>query len=376
MADVKNVMGVSADDIKSIMGVAVDDIKSVVGLDWPASGPAWAGSRAFYMGGWYYSSVGTLTNSNHIQYKTMTTDGNMDDFGDLTKAVHNFKGSGSNKVRVLRGGGDANTEAQNDYQVTIDYFTAASETDASDAGDLDTGGNRGGPNGASNGTLCLFMGGDSYPGSGSGTYSRDQIDYQNIGTTGGASGGGTLTAASYGHESSNGDTKSLILSINTNAQGIADSAIDQHDFSTDGNATDYGSLVKRKGVGYGTGIMCSTTRVVFGGGYDSSYAKHDEVHYVPVASSSDSTDAMDLVRAASQLCGTSDGTRGEIYGGNSEDGGAGSANFNRNTIQKFTLASLSGTASDIGDLANEDNSSATDYSEAGGVGWGGAQTAL
>jgi len=27
-------------------------------------------------------------------------------------------------------------------------------------------------------------------------------------------------------------------------------------------------------------------------------------------------------------------------------------------------------------LANEDNSSATDYSEAGGVGWGGAQTAL
>jgi len=375
MPDLEKIMSVASADIEKIMGVERADIEKVMGVTMPSLSD-WKGSRAFYMGGWYYNSVGTLTNSNHIQYKTMTTDGNMADFGDLTKAVHNFKGSGSNGTRVLRGGGDANTEANNADQVTVDYFTAASTIDASDAGDLETGGNRGGPNGASNGTLCMFMGGETYPGEGSPNYSRDLIEYQNIGTTGGSSGGGNLTAASYSHESSNGDTKSLILNISTNANGQDDSAIDEHNFSTSANATDYGSLVKRKGVGYGTGIMCSTTRVVFGGGLDDSWAKHNEVHYVPVASSSDSTDAMDLVRSASQLCGTSDGTRGEIYGGNSEDGGAGSANFNRNTIQKFTLASLSGTASDIGDLANEDNSSATDYSEAGGVGWGGAQTAL
>ena len=45
-------------------------------------------------------------------------------------------------------------------------------------------------------------------------------------------------------------------------------------------------------------------------------------------------------------------------------------------IQKVTIASLSGTATELGHLANEDNASAHTYGEAGSISQGGAQTAI
>ena len=48
MADLKNVMGISADDIKSIMGVSKDDIKSVMGFEIPSTN--WYGDRGIGCG--------------------------------------------------------------------------------------------------------------------------------------------------------------------------------------------------------------------------------------------------------------------------------------------------------------------------------------
>lgn len=383
MADLENIMSVASADIHSILGVARADISTVMGVTMPSLSD-WKGATTFYIGGRFINSSGSYSNNetDQITYKNMTTDGNTGNFADLTSATYNPLSSGSNGTRILVMGGNRNTkdpaENNNVDQVTTEYFVAASAgTNALDAGDLPDGGNRGGGSGSSNGTLCFAYGGERYPGEGSPGFSRDQIDYQNISTTGGATdGGGNLTAASYGHEKSNHDTKALILNIDTNAYGSANANIDQHNFSTSANATDWGYNCT-KGVGYGTGVMCSTTRVVFGGGQVEDYTPHNEVHYVTVDSASDSTDAANLFddRVGSGLVGTSDGTRGEIYGGDSADSGnGGSGAFIRETIQKFTLASL-GDGADIGNLVNEDRDGAHTYGEAGGLISGCAQTA-
>ena len=373
MPDIDNVMGVDSADIDSIFGVARADIDTVMGVTVPSLGD-WKGTRTFYFGGRWYNSSGSLSGniSNQIQYKTMTTDGNMADFADCTIDNHNALASGSNGTRILRMGGDSTGETDNDDQVTIDYWVAASAVNALDAGDLSDGGNRGGSSGSSNGTLCFAYGGDRYPGEGSPNYSRDQIEYQNIGTTGGATdGGGDLTAASYAHETSNGDSKALIIGISTSSSGTTTSVIDEHTFSTSGNASNYGS-VDTKGHKNGAAIMCSTSRVVIAGGQGDG-GVHNEVQYLPVASDSDSTDAMDLTYSGWGLWGTSDGTRGEAYGGVT---GSWPNFFMQNDIQKLTLASLSGTASEIGDLANEDSDASHDYGETDAVFGGGAQTGI
>jgi len=372
MADLENIMSVASADIHSILGVARADIEEVMGVTMPSLSD-WKGATTFYFGGRWYNSSGSLSGniSNQIQYKTMTTDGNMADFADCTIDNYDVLASGSNGTRILRMGGTTVDQSENVDQITIDYWVAASAVNAVDAGDLADGGNRGGRSGSSNGTLCFAYGGDRYPGEGSPNYSRDQIDYQNISTTGGATdGGGDLTAASYSHETSNGDSKALIIGISTSTTGTTTSVIDEHNFSTSANASDYGN-VDTKGHKNGAAIMCSTTRVVIAGGQGDG-GVHDEVHYLPVASASDSTDAMNLTYSGWGLCGTSDGTRGEAYGGVT---GSYPNFFMQNDIQKLTIASLSGTASEIGDLANEDSDAAHDYGETDAVFAGGAQTA-
>ena len=160
----------------------------------------------------------------------------------------------------------------------------------------------------------------------------------------------------------------------TSTSGTTTSVIDEHNMSsTSGNASNYGS-VDTEGHKNGAATMSSTSRVVVAGGAGAS-GTHNEVHYLPVASDSDSSDAADLTYSAFRMTGTSDGTRGEAYGGIS---GSYPDWFVKNVIQKFTLASLE-NGSDIGDLVNEDTDSsggAHDYGEQGSTFGAGAQTGI
>ena len=81
MADVSTFMAIDAGDIASIMGIDVGDISTVMGVDYPAGTLAWAGTRAVLAGG--HDGTGSETPINVIQYKTVTTDGDTSDFGDL-----------------------------------------------------------------------------------------------------------------------------------------------------------------------------------------------------------------------------------------------------------------------------------------------------
>jgi len=368
MADLKNVMGVEAGDIKSIMGVSADDIKSVMGFDFPASGIAWAGTRAIIMGGWFYNAAGSGASAVNVQQKTLASDANTSDFGDLAAAKDNAVGSGSNGTRVVMGGGRTSGVYPQHLQ-TIDYVTAAGSGAFGDAGDLQTGSQNGGYQGASNGTLCFFVGGEI---SGGNTARMEQMT---ISSTSGASTAGNLQfGVSSKHTTSNGDSKFLIIGLGT--AEVGKTAIDIHSFATSGNSLAYGSVAT---VGIGrTAAVCATNRVVTAGGYISSgpTVRGRRMQFFPVASNADgdTSNSADLVTGIASPGGTSDGIRGEFYGGSAD--GSAEDGEHQNDIQKVTIASLANTT-DVGDLTTVDSASGSHWSgsDASGIAGMGVQTA-
>ena len=102
------------------------------------NGPAAVASstRACFMGG-----VGTTSNAAHvsnvIDFVTISTLGNAEDFGDMTVAVDALAGA-SNSTRGLHAGGRTGSPAAEALQNVIGFITIASTGNASDFGDLVT----------------------------------------------------------------------------------------------------------------------------------------------------------------------------------------------------------------------------------------------
>lgn len=353
-------------DIEKISGKTDDNIEKISGLEFTGTPPTWKGSRAIIMGGYYYDATGYGRSADSVQYKTMTTDGDTSEFDDLAVHAHNHAGSGSNGVRMVIAGGrtylaSGNTSNNN----TINYMVAASTGSVADAGDLNVGSDSGaGRSGASNGTLCFFCGGNGL---------QANMEQMNISTTGGSTDAGDINGgATVNSVTSNGDSKFLIIGIGTS--GASKTAIDEHNFSTSADSTAYGS-VATVGIGY-TGGVCATNRVVTVG--KSTGENRTRMQFFPVASSADgdTSDSADIQTAVQAPTGTSDGTRGEWYGGEASS----TEGWMQNSIQKITIASLS-NATDIGDLTTEDSTDSyyegTSHTmEIGGITEASAQTGV
>ena len=307
------------------------------------------------MGGHYYNTGGSSRSTDNVQYKTQTTDGNTAAFDDLSTPKQETAGSGSNVTRVINGGGRTYAASNAFALDSIDYMVVASLGSVADAGNLNEGSHQGGNGGASNGTLCFFVGGD-----GNGA----NIEQMTISSGSGSSQAGDIaTGSSKAHCQTNGDSKFLILGIGTNEHNKT--AIDEHNFSTSANSSAYGN-VATIGLG-GSGVVCAVNRAVTVAGYtDASYTRGSRMQFFPVAASADgdSSDEADIVTTGSHPGATSDGTRGGFYGLNNDQS---AHNYVSNTIQKVTIASLS-NATDIGDLQNNAISgSGHTYSMAGGL---------
>ena len=353
-------MSVASADIEKIMGVERGDIEKVMGVTMPSLSD-WKGTRAIIMGGYAYNSGGSERSTDNVQYKTLTTDGNSAAFDDLSLSVMYAGGSGSNGTRVVIGGGRTTAASTTVRLTQIDYMVAATTGSVQDAGDLNVGTDFGSEGGASNGTLCFFVGG---------TGLLATMEQMNISTTSGSTAAGDIAAgSSYTHLVSNGDSKFLLLGIGSH-NDAGKTAIDIHTFSTTADSTAYGN-VATVGLGH-SGVVCATNRVVAAGGNTGS-GLGTRMQFFPVASSADgdTSDAADLVVPASGTGGTSDGTRGEFYGGHAT---AANGRF-QNDIQKITIASLA-NSEDIGDLTT--TQFASDYYEdadASGIAGPATQTA-
>ena len=147
-------------------------------------------TRGIFAGGKFTPSP-TINQMNSIEYITIASTGNAQDFGDMTFASRGPVGT-SSQIRGVIGGGFTTSPSNASFN-NIDFITIASTGNAFDFGDLrsartETFGS------TSNSLRAVFMGGDEAPGG-----SRvNTIDFVQIQTTGNAVDFGDLTTPKSG----------------------------------------------------------------------------------------------------------------------------------------------------------------------------------
>ena len=123
------------------------------------------GVRGLFGGG----EAGANNESDRIDFITISTFGNAQDFGDRTQSGEG--GHFASRTRAVCGGASAPT-----YTTTVDFVTIASTGNATDFGDKTTQNAR--ASGCSNATRGMFAGGFKAPAT------SDVIDFCTIATTG------------------------------------------------------------------------------------------------------------------------------------------------------------------------------------------------
>ncbi len=261
------------------------------------------------------------SNTNVIEYLTISTLGGSEDFGDSTRSDRHAYSGVSSRTRGCWGGGFPQAT-----QLTIDYVTISSPGNALDFGDLSAG--RIGSTGLSNQTRGCWAGGYSYsPGP---TAARDVIDYITIATTGNAVDFGNLqNAKEFASQSScASSTRGIYFRCSGNI-------IDYITIATLGNAADFGDS---GGTGAGAGLSNATRGILAAGGTPGNA---NTIEYITIATVGSAVDFGDLNQGNEGASGTSSPTRGVIAGMKTPTV--------YNTIEYIEILTT-GNAKDFGDL--------------------------
>jgi len=261
---------------------------------------------------------------NNMSYHEVQSQGNFQDFGDLTLARGNMvSGQNASSTRGLSSGGWTNPAGVN----TIDFITIANTANAIDFGDTTITRPNGG---LSNQTRSLTASsGDLI----------NTIDFVTIATTGNASDFGDLL-----------DARGLVSGVSSPTRGVfgggrnntpsSNTEYNTLQFITiasTGNAQDFGDLTRTR---YGMSGFSSATRGIFAGGYSNPQGKWEGIEFFTIATLGNATDFGDL--SASQG-----------YGGSLTNTILGLITINNpsnyyNTIEFITI-STTGNALDFGD---------------------------
>jgi hypothetical protein len=290
--------------------------------------PTWYGDRGLKMGG---QETSGYTQTNIIEYWSMTSAGNASDFGDLTVARggnDSDNGTGSGTYGMCVGGA---LSADPWYTNTIDKVVVSTTGNATDHGDLTA------PRvscATSNGAIGLIFGDN-------GNYNVNglTIDQFSITTAGNATDFGDneqkFRAGAACSDATRGVRMGGIWNF-SNANVIAYVTYD-----TPSNATDFGDLTQ---VMANMTATSDTTRGIQGGGEGSS-GRTNVIEYITIASTGNSTDFGDLTIARKHLASCSNATVAHFFGGEHYSGGF----IFYNTIDQVTIQTTA-NATDFGDL--------------------------
>ena len=272
---------------------------------------------------------GGFLNIRTIEFVTVSTTGDSQDFGDLIAAgaIHG-KQAVATETRQLFSGGYINN--------AIEFVTVASTGNSTDFGDMTIP--RFGETGVNDTVRGIFAGGASTtPHVPSHTASSDVIDYVTISQTGNAVDFGNLILAQFPGASMNNTTRGIIARQNSPAgpTAIMDTIITR----TLGNATDFGDCVSGTGSNVAGGV-CNATRGILAGGYSSDVI--NIIQFITMATTGDAIDFGDLLTAANNMRGASSKTRGIFAGGSTPS--------NSNVIESVQIATT-GNSVDFGDMA-------------------------
>ena len=284
---------------------------------------AGTGTRGLFAGGYTPPSPNSCT--DQVDYITVETLGNAQDFGNLVDARHGG-GQCADRTRAVYAGGRGPTTPGGSDTANITFTTIASTGNYADSsGDLSAAV---GARGTSNSTRGLF-GSFIFP------YS-DTIEYVTIQSLGNAVDFGNLTETrGYGMALSSSVRGVFAGGIN-NPTNLGTSVIDYVTISTTGNAQDFGDLYD--GNAYESGCANSSTRGVIAGGTGNN--KLIEFFTIATTGNSQNFGNLDTLTGSGKggVCSTIRG----VFGG-----GLPSPATN---IMEFITIATTGDAIDFGDL--------------------------
>lgn len=286
------------------------------------------GARGVFGGGWL--NAGT---TNVIEYVTISTTGNSQDFGDLT--VGRYGGCAcSSSTRGLFASGRSDPSAT--FFNVIDFITISSTGNATDGSDLSNPLN--GVESVSNSTRGVFAGG--YSPSISNT---NVIEYVTIGSLGNAQDFGDLSFARRNTRGSSNATRGIFSGTTSPTNS---NVIDFITISTTGNAADFGDLLSVARPS-SSGNASNSTRGLYAGtiASGSPNVTTNTIQYVTFASLGNAIDFGDQSVQRNSLAAMGSSTRAVFAGGQPTPAFSG----NSNVIDYVTIMSL-GNAIDFGDL--------------------------
>ena len=280
------------------------------------------GTRGIMAGGTKATSPGQM---DTIDFITVSTLGNAQDFGNLSNIRFGVAGSGSRTRGIFAGGYGVNI---------IQFVTIASTGDATDFGDRTIA--AGYPAGHSNQVRSVNLAGYTVPAV------SNVIDYITIAQTGNAVDFGDATAEKFTSSGLASSTRGVSAGARSSAPGYSYiGTIDFFTIMTTGNAADFGDLSQ---VRAGVGACSSSTRGIFAGGYNTPSNIYNTIDFITIASTGNATDFGDATVQKRGSNGLSSPTRGVFCGAITP------LEFS-NAIDFITIAST-GDATDFGDLTD------------------------
>ena len=280
------------------------------------------GTRVLQAGG----NAPSNTN-NVIQFFTLSTLGNAQDFGDLLDNGRSSRGAASSRTRGLF----ANFDEAN----AIQFVTIASLGNAIDFGDTTYTGRY--KCGLSSQTRALFLGGRVNPA----TY-KDDICFVTTASTGNAVDFGNLEAGNPYMASLASSTRGVVAG-GFRAPGALTNIIQYVTISSTGNSTDFGDLLNPT---FGAQGASNSTRGLVSGGQEASpVGQSNTIQFITISSTGNSTDFGDSTNKVRIAGGAASPTRAAFFGGYT---GLGSPNAT-NEIN-FVEIATTGDAQDFGDL--------------------------
>ena len=241
-----------------------------------------------------FASKLSPTNSNVIQYVSISTLGNTADFGDLTEPTADVAGMASRTRGVFAGG-------YGNHKNDMCFVTFASTGDAIDFGDCTS--RRVADARVSSSTRGVMMGHMLWSPFGG---VNNTIDYITIASQGDAQDFGDMYT---NNAPLGGGMQSSVRGVTGGTYNPDTSVIQYITISTTGNSQDFGDLSAAKN---STAGLSSPTRGIIAGGYQSS--NYNTIEFITIATTGNAQDFGDQTAAWSTHSGTSSSTRG-IFGG-------------------------------------------------------------
>ena len=283
------------------------------------------GHRALVAGGFGPTPSSPSTNQNTIQYLTIPTLGNTQDFGDLTAAGQRGGSCASRTRGYFQGRADPGTSQ------AIDTIVFSSTGDATDYGDLTVASNFSAS--CSNQSRGIHATAT--------TSNSTNIDYFNLDSTGIPVSFGNLTVGRNRLGALSSSTRGIFGGGYINGSGNQN-IIDYVTISTTGNAIDFGDATYQHHALSGSS---SSTRGIFAGtnNYNSTpISSFPSIEFITIASTGNSQTFGDLSDRREYFASMSSTIRSVFAGG--QDASI------LNVIDYITI-STTGNAVDFGDLA-------------------------